>query len=113
MDQARRFAKPRCRYVLATPYPLRSSPIRATRAHICATTCTLRLLSEVDVVRKAARLDTRSDQRDTHLRSPDFLHVEEFQDVTFYSTSVSGTKEHFMVTGDLTIRGTTRPSRWT
>ena len=56
---------------------------------------------------------TANDQRDTHLRSPDFLHVEEFQDVTFHSTSVSGTKEHFKVTGDLTIRGTTRPSRWT
>jgi len=65
--------------------------------------------SKVDVVMKAASLDTRSDQRDQHLRSPDFLHVEEFEDVTFHSTSVSGTKEKFQVTGDLTIRGTTKP----
>ena len=65
--------------------------------------------SRVDVVMKASSLDTRSDQRDTHLRSADFLHVEEFEDVTFHSTSVSGTKEHFKVTGDLTIRGTTKP----
>ena len=65
--------------------------------------------SKVDVVMKAASLDTRSDQRDQHLRSPDFLHVEEFQDVTFHSTRVEGTKEHFKVTGDLTIRGTTKP----
>ena len=65
--------------------------------------------SKVDVVMKAASLDTRSDQRDQHLRSADFLHVEEFEDVTFHSTSVSGTKEKFKVTGDLTIRGTTKP----
>ena len=65
--------------------------------------------SKVDVVMKAGSLDTRSDQRDQHLRSPDFLHVEEFEDVTFHSTSVSGTKEKFTVTGDLTIRGTTKP----
>ena len=65
--------------------------------------------SQVDVTMKAASLDTRSEQRDQHLRSADFLHVEEFGDVTFRSTSVSGTKEKFKVTGDLTIRGTTRP----
>jgi polyisoprenoid-binding protein YceI len=65
--------------------------------------------SKVDVTMKAASLDTRSDQRDQHLRSADFLHVEEFEDVTFHSTSVSGTKEKFKVTGDLTIRGTTHP----
>jgi len=65
--------------------------------------------SQVDVTMKAASLDTRSDQRDQHLRSADFLHVEEFEDVTFRSTSISGTKEKFKVTGDLTIRGTTHP----
>ena len=65
--------------------------------------------SQVDVTMKAASLDTRSEQRDQHLRSADFLHVEEFGDVTFHSTRVEGTKEKFKVTGDLTIRGTTRP----
>ena len=65
--------------------------------------------SKVDVVMKAASLDTRSDQRDQHLRSADFLHVEAFEDVTFRSTAVSGTKEQFKVVGDLTIRGTTKP----
>src|SRR4051812_24662827 len=63
--------------------------------------------SQVDVTMKAASLDTRSEQRDQHLRSADFLHVEEFEDVTFHSTSISGTRERFKVTGDLTIRGTT------
>jgi polyisoprenoid-binding protein YceI len=58
---------------------------------------------------RAASLDTRSDQRDTHLRSADFLDIEKYPDVTFKSTRIEGTKEEFKLTGDLTIRGTTRP----
>ena len=65
--------------------------------------------SEVHATLKAASIDTRSDQRDTHLRSADFLDVENFPDVTFKSTKLAGTKEKFTMTGDLTIRGTTRP----
>ena len=65
--------------------------------------------SEVEVTMQAATLDTRSDQRDQHLRSADFLDVEHYPNVTFRSTSISGTKERFKLTGDLTIRGTTRP----
>ena len=65
--------------------------------------------SRVDVSMKAASLDTRNEQRDQHLRSADFLDVENQPDVAFRSTAISGTKEHFKLTGDLTIRGTTRP----
>jgi polyisoprenoid-binding protein YceI len=65
--------------------------------------------SEVTATMKAASIDTRSDQRDTHLRSGDFLDVENYPDVSFRSTRIEGTKEHFKLTGDLTIRGTTRP----
>ena len=65
--------------------------------------------SEVTATMKAASIDTRSDQRDTHLRSGDFLDVENFPDVTFRSTRIEGTKESFKLTGDLTIRGVTRP----
>ena len=62
----------------------------------------------VDVTIKAASIDTRTEQRDQHLRSGDFLDVENFPDVTFRSTKISGAKEHFTLTGDLTIRGTTK-----
>ena len=62
----------------------------------------------VDVTIKAASIDTRTEQRDQHLRSADFLDVENFPDVTFKSTKISGAKEHFTMTGDLTIRGTTK-----
>jgi polyisoprenoid-binding protein YceI len=65
--------------------------------------------SQVEVTMKAASLDTRVDQRDQHLRSADFLDVEHYPEVTFRSTHVEGSKEKFKVTGDLTIRGTTRP----
>jgi len=65
--------------------------------------------AKVEVTLKAASLDTRTEQRDQHLRSADFLDVEKYPDVTFRSTKVEGTKEHFKLTGDLTIRGTTKP----
>ena len=65
--------------------------------------------STVEVTMQAASLDTRSEQRDTHLRSPDFLDVDTYPEVTFRSTRISGTKESFELTGDLTIRGVTRP----
>lgn len=65
--------------------------------------------SEVHASMNAASIDTRSDQRDTHLRSADFLHVENFPAVSFRSTRIEGTKEKFKLTGDLTIRDVTRP----
>jgi len=65
--------------------------------------------STVEVTMQAASLDTRSEQRDAHLRSPDFLDVEHYPEVTFRSTGLRGSKESFKLTGDLTIRGVTRP----
>jgi polyisoprenoid-binding protein YceI len=65
--------------------------------------------SSVEVSMKAASIDTRAEQRDQHLKSPDFLDVDKYTDVTFKSTKVEGEKDHFSVTGDLTIRGVTRP----
>jgi polyisoprenoid-binding protein YceI len=66
--------------------------------------------SWVEVVIQAASIDTGVAQRDDHLRSPDFMDVEEFPQITFRSTSVDLTGgPEFRVTGDFTIRGTTRP----
>ena len=57
-------------------------------------------------------IDTRADQRDEHLRSADFFHVEEFPNLIFESQPVNAefTKpgDKFKVTGDLTIRGVKR-----
>ena len=65
--------------------------------------------SSVEVSMKAASIDTRAEQRDQHLKSPDFLDVDRYPTITFKSTSIRGTKEHFQVTGDLTIRDITKP----
>ncbi len=59
---------------------------------------------------KAASIDTNADDLDDHLRSPDFLDAETFPEITFKSTKLSSrNKGRFEVTGDLTIRGETRP----
>lgn len=65
--------------------------------------------STVEATLKAASLDTRTDQRDQHLRSADFLDVEKFPEIKFRSTRVEGDGESFKLTGDLTIRDVTNP----
>lgn len=58
----------------------------------------------------AASINTGEPKRDGHLRSADFLDAETYPDITFQSTAVSPRgPQAFSVTGDLTIRGTTRP----
>jgi polyisoprenoid-binding protein YceI len=64
--------------------------------------------STAAVTIKAASIDTRNEQRDGHLRSNDFLSMEEYPEITFVSTSAKETGENeFELTGDLTIRGVT------
>jgi len=67
--------------------------------------------STVSVEIAAASLDTGSADRDTHLRSPDFLDAEAHPTITFRSKRVEGAMkkegDRFKVAGDLTIRGTT------
>jgi polyisoprenoid-binding protein YceI len=55
---------------------------------------------------QAASIDTNAADRDVHLRSEDFFHVEKFPTITFVSTRVvaKGGNE-FDVSGTLTIRG--------
>ena len=68
--------------------------------------------STAEVELGAASIDTRNDQRDGHLRSPDFLDVEQFPTITFRSRRVEGAAlaegTSFRVLGDLTVRGVTR-----
>jgi polyisoprenoid-binding protein YceI len=65
--------------------------------------------SSVEATLKAASLDTRTDQRDQHLRSADFLDVEKYPEIIFRSTRIEGDKDSFKLTGDLTIRDVTKP----
>ena len=54
---------------------------------------------------------TGLDQRDAHLRSADFFDIDNNPTITFKSTKVEPNADgtHARVTGDLTIRGVTRP----
>ena len=57
---------------------------------------------------QAASIDTRNEQRDGHLRSNDFLAMEEYPQITFVSTGVEQTgSADLELTGDLTIKGVT------
>src|SRR5207302_4461460 len=65
--------------------------------------------SSVEALIEAALIETRDAQRDTHLKSEDFLHVEKFPTLTFKSTRISLVRDgELAVEGDLTIRGVTR-----
>src|SRR3954454_927455 len=57
----------------------------------------------------AASIDTRNAQRDEHLRSNDFLAMEEYPQISFVSTGVRQIDEDtFELTGGLTVKGVTK-----
>ncbi len=57
-----------------------------------------------------ATIATRNDDRDNHLRSADFFDAENHPQITFKSTSVLSKGDGaFVMNGDLTIRGVTKP----
>ena len=65
--------------------------------------------AKVSFVIDAASVDTFWEARDKHIRSADFLDVENHPEITFVSRSVTLTSaETAEVTGDLTIRGVTK-----
>ena len=64
----------------------------------------------IDVSIPVATVDTRVEQRDAHLRSPDFFDVERYPQMTFKAGSIDGdTNGAFTLAGELTIRGVTKP----
>ena len=65
--------------------------------------------STVSATVQMSSIDTGDEGRDGHLRTNDFFDVEHFPTMTFTSTKVTGSGPEFEVTGDLTIKGVTRP----
>ena len=66
--------------------------------------------SSVEVTISTASIRTNNGVRDNDLRSSNFLDVEHFPVITFKSTSVEPAgPDHYKLTGDLTIKSTTRP----
>ncbi|WP_328519665.1 YceI family protein [Kribbella sp. NBC_00359] len=59
---------------------------------------------------QAKSINTRNSQRDDHLRSNDFLDMDNQPEITFASTGIKQTGDaDFVVSGDLSIRGVTKP----
>src|SRR5262249_24077594 len=70
--------------------------------------------SNIEASIDAASIETRDAQRDTHLRSADFLDVENFPTLTFKSARIGVVRDgELEVEGDLTIRGVTRKVAFT
>jgi polyisoprenoid-binding protein YceI len=65
--------------------------------------------SKVDLTIRADSIDTGVADRDAHLRSADFFDVETYPEITFVSTDVNRVGDDWAVTGDLTIKGVTKP----
>ena len=97
-------------------FSLKHLMISTVRGHFGAVSGTIVLdeanpaASHVTADIDVTSIDTRQEQRDAHLRSPDFFDVEKFPAITFRSTGVAplGGGE-YDVAGDLTIRDVTRP----
>lgn len=65
--------------------------------------------SNAEVIIQTASVDTRSADRDTHLRSADFFDVDAYPEIRFVSSAIDEVDEgSYIVTGDLTIRAMTK-----
>jgi len=66
--------------------------------------------SKIVVDIDTASVNSNHAERDKHLRSADFLNVDEFPDAKFESTSIEVTGDDTgVIKGDLTLHGVTRP----
>ncbi len=66
--------------------------------------------SHLELTIKAASIDTRNADRDAHLRGNDFFAMDRHPEITFASTRVDQVGDDtFRVTGDLTMKGVTKP----
>lgn len=67
------------------------------------------LESSATAVIDLSSITTNNEQRDAHLRSADFFHVEADAKMTFHTTSLRPDGDGFVAVGELTIRGVTKP----
>lgn len=99
----------------ASQFAVKHMMVSTVRGQFGKTTGTVNLdekdltRSTVEVAVDVTTIDTREPKRDEHLRSPDFFDAAKFPTLTFKSTRVEKAGKGFKVTGDLTMRGVTRP----
>ena len=66
--------------------------------------------STAEATLKTVTIETGTPDRDTHLRSGDFLEAEKYPEITFRNARIQSQKgAQFTVGGDLTVKDTTRP----
>jgi polyisoprenoid-binding protein YceI len=65
--------------------------------------------SKVDLTIQATSIDTGDEKRDEHLRKPDFFDVAKFPTLQFKSTKIVKSGASYKLSGDLTIKGVTKP----
>ena len=65
--------------------------------------------SSVEVTIETASISTGDAERDGHVKSADFFDIENHAEMRFVSTSVKSNGSSWVLEGDLTIKGTTKP----
>lgn len=78
-------------------------------ADVEATDLTDLTTAKVAFTFEVASINTRSEDRDNHLKSADFFDVESYPSIDFKSTSITKDGSDYKVTGDLTIKDVTKP----
>jgi len=101
----------------AAQFSVRHLMVSTVRGHFGKLTGTVRYdpanptASSVEAEVEVSTIDTREPKRDAHLKSPDFFDVAQYPTMRFKSTKVEPAGPgKLKVTGDLTIRGVTRPA---
>lgn len=56
-----------------------------------------------------ASINTRNEQRDAHLKAPDFFDADQFPTATFTSTGVRADGDDYVLDGEFTLKGATLP----
>ncbi|WP_080874156.1 YceI family protein [Oceanobacillus timonensis] len=65
--------------------------------------------ADIELTIDVASINTRNNDRDDHLRSADFFDVENYPKITFQATDIEKSGNEYKVTGNLTIKETTKP----
>ena len=65
--------------------------------------------TQVSISADMASVNSGNTMRDQHIQGPDFFDSENHPKLTFTSTGISGSGDNYQLTGDLTLRGVTKP----
>lgn len=56
---------------------------------------------------------TANEHRDAHIKAPEYFDVEQYPTATFTSTAVRPEEDHYVLEGEFTLKGVTKPVRMT